>query len=282
MHVPKTGGAAVCKTAEVTGRDFRCGDNQEHCFAYTHQSDPNVLNAVIFRDPRAHAMSQYMHCRMNPYSCPTLNDHTAHPFPRDEDVATGFSKWISHFAYEGYIRESGAFNCFNPINIQARYLTCAVRGEADKALMPQSGEQKWDDFFFQTAHYIGSNDRIIPNLTLSLERLESMQVVMVTEALPESYCLLIYKAEGSLPSGCACDSPQPSPLVSETHGLPSQSLDILDQETLRKLDKVTWVDKMLHKRAIHNFFNDLRDMEVEAGVLVMCTERRMALREYLM
>ena len=46
----------------------------------------------------------------------------------------GLSKWLKHFG-EDWRREDGYFNCFNPINMQARYLTCGAKDEVkDKAI----------------------------------------------------------------------------------------------------------------------------------------------------
>ena len=170
----------------------------------------------MFRDPREHVLSQFSHCFANPHGAASMSPLWGFPRGNKGDTPklgwmNGLNKWLKHFG-ENWHREDGYFNCFNPINMQARYLTCGAKDEVkDKEI--HTGAERWgtpDDpgraVWFQSAHYLGANDEAEPDLEKLIRRLDSMQVVGVTEAMKATACLLEYQSRGTVHPQCECGS----------------------------------------------------------------------------
>ena len=134
-HVPKTGGDSfkylLRDELKRRGRTFW---SNEWC-----PRRSNGTAAMLFREPRAHVVSQYFECRDSEWARGNKAKwemlHGA--FPRNSskrDPYAGFKQWIRHFA-------SGSqddYGCYDPRDMQARYVTCSCeRGCAHHRTLPR-------------------------------------------------------------------------------------------------------------------------------------------------
>ena len=86
----------------------------------------NGTSGMLFREPRAHVVSQYFECRDSEWALGNRDKWaTSHgAFPRNStkrDPYAGFKQWIRHFANNG----DDDFGCYDPRDMQARYVTCS-------------------------------------------------------------------------------------------------------------------------------------------------------------
>jgi len=288
IHVPRTGGDSLKYTVKNLGVPILA---EERCYKYMHK-EHGVVNAVLFRDPKQHVLSQYSHCFANPHGAASMSPLWGLPRGQRGDTpkngwSHGLNKWLAHF--NNWRRGDGYFNCFNPLNMQARYLTCGTRDEAlDKAL--NSGAERWGTpekpgraVWFQSAHYLGANDEPEPSVEKLLRRLDSMQVVGVTEALKESACLTEYHARGAMHPACECGAEEGKfPLAEEMHEVYQPKVFAeLPEEDRKMVLNVTRVDRLLHRYAVQRFIHDAKLVEKASGKRFLCGETRKKLDGFL-
>ena len=290
IHVPRTGGDTLRFTLPELGVPVV---GEERCYKYMHK-ESGAVNAILIRDPREHVVSQFSHCFSNPHGAASMNPLWG--FPRgdpDESLkkgwAAGIVEWLRHF--NAWHREDGYFNCFNPVNMQARYLTCGARDETlDKELI--TGAERWGvpdlpgrAVWFQSAHYLGVNDELEPSLEKLRRRLDSMQVVGVSEAMRETACLIEYKSRGAVHPSCVCGAPEDAfPWKNEAREVYRPKTYAELPETSRAMVmNITRVDRLLHRYAIQRLIKDARAAEKDMGKKILCagTKRKLhaALRE---
>ena len=186
-HIAKTGGRSVRVELQ---RLVKPVAGAEQCYApFVHQSR---INIVFFREPRSHALSMYLH---GAYAGRAARRRAAgYPFVRGDDMA-GFGSWVSHFGI-GWTPSRGDFYGYNPLNMQARTLTCT--------------DNRWNCDYLKEcdtpcAHHVGRNaSDAIPPLDVALAAVHTADFVGVLELLPESLCVVEYRKQGRLPAHCAC------------------------------------------------------------------------------
>ena len=284
MHVPRTGGATLRFTAPQLGVPIT---GEERCYKYVHRE--RMINAALFRDPREHVLSQFSHCFANPHGAASMSPLWGFPRGNKGDTPklgwmNGLSKWLKHFG-EDWRREDGYFNCFNPINMQARYLTCGAKDEVkDKAI--GTGAERWgtpDDpgraVWFQSAHYLGANDAAEPDLDKVIRRLDSMQVVGVTEAMKATTCLIEYHSRGTVHPQCECGSDDSKFPWKEERNEAYQPYAFADiSEKNRELVmNVTRADRLVHRYAVKRLIRDSMRAEEKMGKKFLCSATRRAL-----
>ena len=284
IHIPKAGGDTFRMTAARMGVPT---EGEERCYQYMYRRNTNAyVNVVQLRDPRAHVLSQFSHCYANPYGVGSLKP--AWGFPRGERgqkpgaaFQSGIDTWLKHFN-SWHHGTDGYFNCYNPINMQARYLTCGQKTNADRAIntgAEHMGTPKkpQKEFYFQSGHYMGVNDMPEPDLPSLKARLDSMQVVAVTEAMKESLCLLEYKSRGVIAEACECGSKKQLPWHYETHGVRHPDLKRLHPDALRMINNITRVDRLLYRMGAQRLIADIEEAERELGKQFMCASGRKTL-----
>ena len=87
-------------------------------------------NTVVFlRDPYRHVLSQYMECKYDTWGQQVTRGTGFPGTHKMEEVLGGFEEWVRHFVKgKAILGGRGAYNCYNPWNMQARYLS--VKGVA--------------------------------------------------------------------------------------------------------------------------------------------------------
>ncbi len=125
-HIAKTGGRSV--RAELM-RLVRPVGGAEQCYPpFMHASRVNI---IFFREPRAHALSQYLHGatvgREKPNAKWLRRKAAGYPMGDGPDgLAGGLARWAAYFAH-GWTPARGDFFSYNPLNMMARTLTRRAR-----------------------------------------------------------------------------------------------------------------------------------------------------------
>ncbi len=244
-HVPKTGGDSfknlLRDKLKRRGRTFW---SNEWC-----PRRSNGTAAMLFREPRAHVVSQYFECRDSEWALKNRDKWERHgSFPRNSskrDPYAGFKTWIRHFATGA----DGDFGCYDPQDMQARYVTCSCERTC--------------------AHHI---IKPRPTPARAAAGLAALDVVGVMEHFDASACLVIEAAGVDLPDACFCDTPASftGGRYHVAHGVAHHSPLDLDQETLAAVDALTALDRHLINAARRRFARRVLEVEARLGRRILC------------
>ena len=198
----------------------------------------------------------------------------------------GLNKWLAHF--NNWRRGDGYFNCFNPLNMQARYLTCGTRDEAlDKAL--NSGAERWGTpekpgraVWFQSAQPSAPT-------TNRAERGEAAQAAGLDagrrrdrgagERVPDG---VPRPRRGAPACECGAEEEGKFPLAEEMHEVYQPKVFAeLPEEDRKMVLNVTRVDRLLHRYAVQRFIHDAKLVEKASGKRFLCGETRKKLDGFL-
>lgn len=292
VHIPKTGGSSL-RTELEANFGLSLG-SKEACFWDEYlgrRPDANLI--TLLRAPRQHVLSQYAECGWSHFG----RKHTAAyavlvpdapPFP-GANASHGLRAWLAHFADDGWTYGgSGDWDCYNPSNMQARALTCGgeefEEGNATSRKRRRATAEGYVAASLaghrSNAHHVKYRGvGVAPPLARALEALEKTDHVGLTELYHESLCLLVFRIDGKLPPGCACDAERRPPHEHQDKGVPRHGLSDLDADTTRLADALTAVDAPLYITGLRRVLRDLGDLEVCSGTRVLCASARDALRD---
>ena len=240
--------------------------------------------AMFVRSPRDHVLSQFVHCFHS-----RSRKHSATVFLKDDmiqDMTSGFLRWLDHFATikgqsgcvntlhsdcnpwnfsecdEQYkeCRIHHDFNCYNPNNMQARYITC------DRA-QPYAG------------HYIG-NETATPDLRQALKTLQLVKFVGITELYSASVCFFIAKMTGTIEEYCRCDHSRRSFHHTDMHA-PVHSVETFSSDVLQKVDALTEIDRQIYETALLRFLDEIREFEQAKNSTLLCADDMERLRKII-
>ena len=228
VHVPKTGGASLCaelkaqnqwisSASRCTGGRFDQSQVAEACMRPAREI-PNSFVATLFREPREHVMSQYMECAFSyNWTAPSRGEGGVPGSQLGGSFAEkDFTAWLRHF--QAWQPGKGDYHCYNPWNMQTRQMICTsankcfphhVHGaEACRTAPPTrltpGHASVWPHARSQSprcARLLADGEAIEP----PVPELEQLDFVGVTELYDESWCLLNWQLDGSLPDMCTCE-----------------------------------------------------------------------------
>ena len=257
IHIPKCAGSSFLQDS---GRFLRVGDtlrgNSERSFAHTLGHARDMV--VLLRDPMEHVYSQFLECKYDKWG-KRVTRGTKFPGRWSmNDPKKGFGDWLAHFVHAPD-HATGAlmmFKCYNPWNMQARYLTQTNR---------------W-------SHGIVKHDDALPSLKIAVANLEKVGIVGLTEHYDASLCLLLFRsldAANVLPrSKCSCvaflerRSKKLGTYI--THRVPVHSVTSLDADTLAMISTLVQVDMRLYEHARRLFYNEVDRVRNATGVDLLC------------
>lgn len=268
LHIPKTAGKSFKKDLPFLTQ------NDETCLSalpYFNKKVEKVNYTIaIFRSPRAHILSQYMHCRyrdnQNGRSKRKREKWPALPESMTdgggiskESHIRGLDTWLSHMLVSNLETMEDSFHCYTPWNLQSRMLTCNIkeRNAAGAQILvnqkyPQSKEPPWDQV--QTA-------------------VQSLDFAGLTEHFAESVCVTHWLHSRSMPDSCDCQKVEETLNVThDRHNMPKViELADLSDDMLKKMDDLSKVDGRLHTFAQELFRKKIQAVEEESGIRLLCT-----------
>lgn len=219
MHIPKTAGTSFVQDApKVTRR------------AEQHYCHFQGLIVTMLRAPRSHVYSQFMHCKTS----------ELHEYARSELEGVSFKSWLEKWIEEG--EEADLFCCYNPHNLQKRFLTCKRHGDLKSAR----------------------------------QRVGSMFMVGIAEFYQESQCLIHYQTTGQLPAWCNCMDKAAwdgGNFSHDDHGVAPHSIGELSNAELDLLDQLVGDDEKLYTDAVLRFKEDIKKVEEATKTTILCEDR---------
>eukprot|EP00511_Aplanochytrium_stocchinoi_P002174 CAMPEP_0204830706 /NCGR_PEP_ID=MMETSP1346-20131115/9136_1 /ASSEMBLY_ACC=CAM_ASM_000771 /TAXON_ID=215587 /ORGANISM="Aplanochytrium stocchinoi, Strain GSBS06" /LENGTH=423 /DNA_ID=CAMNT_0051961197 /DNA_START=395 /DNA_END=1663 /DNA_ORIENTATION=+ len=241
VHIPKTAGSSIIRDG-MKGLHNLLQGNFERSYYTLYEKDAVMLS--FFREPRAHVYSQFMHCKYNPYGTHRNYDG----FKKSSNDAKGdsndFEFWLDHFNNPKFQMVdfktksldpiNTAWDCYNPVNMQARYMTSHCHDS-------------------KQCHQGSKNDALEPPLVEAIQNLENLQWFGLTELYEPSLCMLIYQSKGHLPKFCDCNSDihkaRQKNLHHVTHKIHKHDVNRLNLRIKRKIDHITRIDQQLYNHA---------------------------------
>lgn len=199
------------------------------------------LLITLVRQPRAHVLSQYMHC-------------TTAGYHKHEDVLPRYDDWIK--LWLPYREGNKALpkgtvlkrSCYDPRNLQTSRFTCYPKFRSKS-----------------------------PDLREAIDNVNSAAFVGLVEAYEESLCVVFARVRGSLPEWCRCgtvDSKQNVTFHKNDHGVKPHSVTDYNQTVQGWVDELTRLDCALYKAARERFLRDIWLVESRFKTTILCRKLR--------
>ena len=180
VHIPKIAGTAFRGMAETLLPHGSTLATAEKCYCTKPALDDAAPVITFVRAPVAHVLSQFMMCKYSAWG----RTHADAP-PLDEDDAAGLARWLARAT-----SDPGAETCYDPFNMQTRYLTC--RNERfSRSFNPRDGHLR-----------VPGYDGMLADASA---RLAAFHFVGVAELYHESACVFEYWILGKVRHGCDCE-----------------------------------------------------------------------------
>lgn len=262
-HIPKCAGTSF--VSELKGKHhlylkYEIAWKMEQCFLDLKES--KGIHLVFLRSPRTHLLSQFMECKYTDWGH-TKTKNT--DFPQQGELHEDFATWIGHFHSNNKDKETWgkdfAYNCYNPRNMQSRYLTCQA---------PDGPDPEWQ---FTKAVYPHFAHETEPSLVEAILNLNKHEWIGVADLYHESVCVFVYKYKGSLPAYCNCPFPQHAGHTHNTHSVPEHHVEDVSSAVLEKMDELTLVDEGLFVHGLWGLLSDIYEVQKESGRRFLCTGR---------
>jgi len=217
-----------------------------------------VQLSVFLRHPLQHVYSQFLECKYDGWGRKVTRNTT---FPHGDlaKPADGLREWIAHFLAQPQKRKASFvndFRCYNPWNMQARYMATKFAHNANMA-------------------------NLEPSLKVAKENTKHVLFVGIQDLYGESLCLFRFYATGMMPSSCACGGAgaiRSKKLTRIRHGVPPHPLSDLSRGLVQNIAKVARVDAQLFRWSLDLFERRLREAQADSGVQVVCEHRLADLR----
>jgi len=257
LHIPKCAGTSFKRELKARGYPLAVYPIHETCFYDMYCR--GAVTIITLRAPRAHVLSEYLECKASPWGTKVTNG-TAFP-RRGLGGGDGFETWLDHFLEANgtaALGSAGAYNCYNPWNMQARALACGPNGDSHRPT-----DVRW----------------LRPAAGAAMETLDhKVDVVGLVELYAESWCLVEAKTSGRLPPECSCGA-ETRKERHVSHGVPAHDWRAFSPSVARKVDDLTRVDAAVYAAAVSRFFADVARVERTFKRTILCPGRRAAFLE---
>ena len=263
VHISKAAGTSFYSDAKRRfGARFTSSvHTSEHC-APSLASSPSARQsgaasrlAIMFRRPRDHVLSQYLECKWDQWG---VRQTKGTKFPRgdlgSEDERTGrlplFEQWLEHFEAETPGPMHNSFNCYDPHDMQTRFLHC-------HNTRPRS-PQEWD--------YEHEN-RFDAHATAN--KIRGLWYVGITEHYIASLCLFGLQYTGKLADWCGCGRTPPNS-AHITHNVPPHDAKRLSARAVEMIDGLTRQDVVTYEMALSEFKARITTVQRNFAVQLVC------------
>mmetsp|Transcript_5608 Transcript_5608/g.14184 ORF Transcript_5608/g.14184 Transcript_5608/m.14184 type:complete len:427 (+) Transcript_5608:205-1485(+) len=286
VHIPKVAGASFQRdSAKWMPVGVTLKGNAEALATDTAVRYPGAPRATLLRHPWKHVLSQFLHCKLSDgvlaqeaATHPGWQALVSPPEPtgRTGSIYKGLHKWLQHFLRPSVADFSDpkafAFDCYNPWNLQSRYLT-SVDSE-------QGGHRQKPSRY---AHAVWGEGEKQPAVAGTITAARQLSFLGIADLYLPSLCLLRFQTTGSMPPECSCGvapagRSRQANLTHETHAVPPHSLDDLPLRVLRDIGRLVTTDARLYLDALHIFEARAREAASATGVHMLCGGQVEALR----
>lgn len=304
VHIPKTAGIAVRHDLEACGcKAFSANSYKKdpafyHTFVgckfitaetfftdlYNYDGDgsgggdgvASTLHFTVLRAPRTHVLSQFLECAFDGWGKAHTDREPLFPHTDVDGMYENFGKWVRWFAESGFSASNGNdFQCYNPVNFQVRAMG------AEKQCC--SGTNHYGGRCSEKSHHVQTNCE--STLEIALANLKLTNVVMVLELYAESWCVLVHKLSGELPTYCragvanGCIS-KGAQAVYHTK-IPPHHLSAVTPDVLQMIDLITKEDTKLYRAGVAQVMDSIAVVQAETGVEFLCKEKRIRMEQVI-
>lgn len=234
--------------------------------------DPTVQNVAMFlRHPIKHIYSQFLECKYDSWGRRVTNQ-TEFPRRNMSMPYDGFEQWIDHFLGQPRLKEklkspknfsSFAFNCYNPWNMQSRYLASPL--------------------YHARGPHFACAWHLVPNADVASLNLAKVNFIGLVDFFQESLCVFRFMAGAGIEKDrCSCGGPGPLRNATRvTHGVPKHSLQDLSPEVTAKAARMAQADLKAALQAVERFQSQLSRVRKATGVRIICDDRLGRFRDEL-
>lgn len=258
IPIPKTATRSLGKWLEENVGISLELDNSELC--YHRMYTPHAFNIVFLRNPLKHIYSQYLECKYDWWGKRVTGSTN---FPKDDPDPIGMGKWVSYFLDVWRDPEQTFFQCYNPYNLQSRYMTCK---SSDEEI---------------SAHGIFDAKMRFPPIEVAKRNLDNLQFVGIVDYFKESLCMISFLYTGVLGKYCACGKLKSWKVPHHSHEVPKHSISDISMETLKKMKALTEVDLELYKYGLRRFLETMEAFEAYVRTEVLCHFKRAEIKRFL-
>lgn len=272
IHIPKTSGSSfLMDTPQFMPEGVSAAGNRERSMLYSESALPGHVPITVLRSPWKHVLSQFLECKYDDWG-KYMTSGTNFPRGSLKYPVAGFEMWVEHFLEMGYsmnatlVGANVAFKCYNPWNMQARYLSTDV---------PLDAKGLGSDVMM---HYVFSRSQMRPDLGDVMLSLERMPFVGIADLYAPSLCLLRFHTTGTMPADCACERQYSIQIHHERHSVPPHSLDDLPGRVLHNIYQLVEIDVALFLHALKIFDVRAELAAAVTGIRVLCDGALLKLR----
>ena len=288
QHIPKCSGDSFLKqSASLMPKGTILLSKGESNIRWYNTTNEKVV--VFLRSPISHVYSQFLECKYDNWG-KSVTRGTNFPRGNSSIPHSGFDVWLSTFTklLDGSTKNSKflgnllngstknskflgnlvkgstnsnieedimrvSYNCYDPRNMETRYLT------------PFAGD-----------HFTNHKK---PDVNQAKKMLNSTYFLGLTDFYTESTCMFEYIATNHLPSKCKCNENNVLEAKSmerhANHNVPSHPLTDLTEEMISSIKSLTTLDNELFLFALERFSQDLNRIEMKTGSKILCDQSRM-------
>eukprot|EP00980_Cylindrotheca_fusiformis_P011335 scaffold2619_cov129-Cylindrotheca_fusiformis.AAC.13 len=235
----------------------------------------------MFRSPRAHVLSQYLHCRYRDNqpdrtpqkrkkwpALPESLSGSEYPLDSRESHIQGLDAWLTHMLREDNAFETleDSFSCYTPWNLQSRMLTCTETG------VNANGAQ----VIVQKRRKQGPPQPKEPEWIQVEEAVRSLAFAGLTEQFAVSVCMTHWLHSKTMPESCDCRNAASVDVTHDRHNMPraAVALDDLPEDILKKIDDLTKVDQKLYTLTQQLFQEQVKAVEQESAIPLLCDNKK--------
>ena len=255
VHIPKTAGSSfLVDGVQFLPTGVHLTGNHERSLKFTETIMSEMDPVTFLRNPVQQVLSQFLECKYDEDWGRWLTRDTAFPAGNHSQPFDGLEEWTEHFVTsEGLAKEffsprEHAFRCYNPWNMQARYLASDAPNNTS-----------WEDM-----HYVHTEGDRRPDLGEALLGMSRMPFVGISDLYIPSLCLLRFHATGTVPPECGCKIHHHLQLNHIEHSVPPHSIDDVPLRVLKRIHRLVEVDTRL-------FLETLRLFEIRAEIAAQAT-----------
>ena len=259
VHIPKTAGTVFRADAARILPFNATLHTAEKCYCTKYKIRNDAPTILFVRIPETHVLSQFAQCKHSSWArrLPRMVDFLAtHDFP----------DWL-----DALYTSDDDFGCYNPWNLQTRYLTChATRYVRDKKYDRLDGHHVVED----GRHHAGFGRT--GDVAAATRRIASFSFVGVSEHYHASLCVFAFWVRGALPHGCDCAHSDAFAAAatgshpSMVHGVPRLSVDTLPAAVRARIAPFVAQDYEVYAAGFRRFAEATGVVEAATGTRVLC------------
>lgn len=245
---------------------------QETCLVHTTSfgSEDASAHATIgvLHSPRAHVLSQFVHCRFDPWKRKVLFPNVVKA--NDNNVVKELDTWLMHMTdpKTQFRTLEDSFTCYTPWNLQSCMLACDVRCPFKKGAQIICDECDFGETQKPPTEPVWEDVQ---------SSLRSLDFAGLTKCCLEMVCVIKWIKNGTMPKECDCAQGKELWVHDKTHGVPNKlHFDELPSGVISKIDtcELARTDQKAYPLAEKLFMEKPHAVETESGMKLLCDKKK--------